>query len=239
MARATCPFCHTEVIIGIPPEIGQHSCEVVSRETELNSLSSEERQAGGVPFQQLASAPAEPTPSILCAEQLAELWKDAESWTAEVMTEFHVYQRWDDEARAWVFWVPALNRFTQAFEKNSDAAISLIHAVCENDKHLPAARAALSSQPPDPLYCDVCGSELQRESCNHVRPCPKCSLPVAGCIASLIERYESEIAKEFWTVSEQGMCHILHDLKLIAGIPLPSQPTGASSSERAEGGVKG
>lgn len=25
-----------------------------------------------------------------------------------------------------------------------------------------------------PLYCDVCGSTLQRESCNHVVPCETC-----------------------------------------------------------------
>lgn len=25
------------------------------------------------------------------------------------------------------------------------------------------------------LYCDICGEELQREACNHVRPCDKCT----------------------------------------------------------------
>jgi hypothetical protein len=32
----------------------------------------------------------------------------------------------------------------------------------------------LDNEPPPTLYCDVCDSELQRESCDRVRPCVNC-----------------------------------------------------------------
>ena len=41
---------------------------------------------------------------------------------------------------------------------------------CENPWHTEQPAA-----PNETLYCDVCGSELQRESCNHIRPCAKCA----------------------------------------------------------------
>jgi hypothetical protein len=37
------------------------------------------------------------------------------------------------------------------------------------------ASVALLQQNREPLYCDVCGEKLQRESCNHVRACVKCN----------------------------------------------------------------
>lgn len=37
------------------------------------------------------------------------------------------------------------------------------------------AAVALLQQNREPLYCDVCGEKLQRESCNHVRACVKCN----------------------------------------------------------------
>jgi len=43
--------------------------------------------------------------------------------------------------------------------------------------------------PPEPLYCDTCGEELQREACNHVRPCLTCTVNPAKIFAIVTLRF--------------------------------------------------
>lgn len=54
-------------------------------------------------------------------------------------------------------------------------------------------KSEVAITPPEPLFCDDCDTELQRESCSRVRPCSKCSKSkVGGVLISPLSQYQQE-----------------------------------------------
>ena len=75
-------------------------------------------------------------------------------------------------------------------DKAEDAQKTLQEMLHTNNEENPwlgiAAAVALLQQNREPLYCDVCGEKLQRESCNHVRACVKCNQQKATIVKGVL-----------------------------------------------------
>ncbi len=98
-----------------------------------------------------------------------QLFKDGESWNGLLA---EARRAGPEAAVQWLTQRAAVLRLgvrNQAGERwLKPSAIAEIVAAAE------AIRALQPDAPPEPLYCDVCGGELQREGCNHVRECVPC-----------------------------------------------------------------
>lgn len=76
---------------------------------------------------------------VATAQDVSPHWEGIESQQIEVESlKFQYYVRWDSDSGVWVWWIPAIGKFTQSTAQSPEAMLSLIKNYCELDKHLPS-----------------------------------------------------------------------------------------------------